>query len=141
MVREDFSEELYQGVVGSSSSRSANGRLGVLDLGQVWEHLREVKERRLSWERELSGQTGTLCSRIPEWSGAYRKDSWLVFVWENGELDLGWEPGIFSLESPWRRPKLGQKTVALGLKEYFLALDAALAVFDKQGFLLLFEEG
>lgn len=100
-----------------------------------------MKERRLSWGRELSGQTGTLSSRIPEWRGAYPKESWLVFVWENGELDLGWEPRIFSLESPWRRLKLGQKTMALRLKEYFLALDVALGVFDKQGFLLLFEEG
>lgn len=35
--------------------------------------------------------------------------------------------------------ELGQKTMALGLKECFLALDVALAIFDKQG--LFSEEG
>lgn len=32
-----------------------------------------------------------------------QKKAGLVEVWENGELDFGWEPSIFSLESPCRR--------------------------------------
>lgn len=35
--------------------------------------LGKVKERRLSWRRELSERTGALDSRMPEWRGAYLK--------------------------------------------------------------------
>lgn len=78
------------------------------------------------------------------WNGefwAYRREAEWVDIWENGELGSGWEPSVFCLEFPCRRLKLGQKTMALRLKESFLALDVALAVFDKQGFLLFSEEG
>lgn len=40
---------------------------------------------------------------VPHGEGLIRKKAGLVEVWENGELDLGWEPSIFSLESPGRR--------------------------------------
>lgn len=58
-----------------------------------------MKERRLSWGGNFLRE---LEPSAPNGEGLIGKQAGLVEVWENGELDLGWEPSIFSLESPCR---------------------------------------
>lgn len=74
-------------------------------------------------------------------SGLIRERAGSVGIWGDGGLGPGWEPSVCSAASPCRRLESEQETMALRLQECFLALEVALAVFDKQGFLLFSEAG